>query len=124
MIAESIERELSQAKREKQALLKTLAELDARIERQEQAAVNLQNLYDYCRKVERELATFGFAEQRLAIEALGVVVRANGREWRMNVRLPHVVESTTVSLNCLRNLIRVTLAYHPPDRPTRRANAS
>jgi hypothetical protein len=66
-----------------------------------QAAVSLQNLYDYCRKVEHELASFGFDEQRLAIEALGIMVYANGREWRMNVRLPHVVESTTICSNCL-----------------------
>jgi site-specific DNA recombinase len=103
-IAEIIERELSQAKREKQALLKTIAELDARIEGQQRAAVNLKSLYDYCRKVEHELTMFGFNEQRLAIEALGIVVRANGREWRMNVRLPHVVEPTTISSSCSRRI--------------------
>jgi hypothetical protein len=27
-------------------------------------------------------------------------------------------------LNCFRNTLRVTLAYHPPDRPARRADAS
>jgi hypothetical protein len=69
-LAEIIERELLQSTREKQALLKTLADLDSRIEGQEQAAVNLKNLYDYCRKVEEEPATFEFDEQRLAIEAL------------------------------------------------------
>ncbi len=99
-LAEIIERELSHAKREKQALLKTLAELDARIEGQEQAAVNLKSLYDYCRKVEQELATFEFDDQRLALEALGVTVITNGREWRINARIPHVVEAETNSSNC------------------------
>jgi hypothetical protein len=76
--------------------------LDARIDGQEQAAVNLKSLYDYCRKVEKELATFEFDEQRLALEALGVTVIANGREWRMNARIPRVVEAETISSNCLR----------------------
>jgi site-specific DNA recombinase len=98
-LAEIIERELLQAKREKQALLKTLADLDARIEGQEQAAVNLKSLYDYCRKVEQELDSFGFAEQRLAVEALGAMVYANGREWRMKARIPYVAESETIPSN-------------------------
>ncbi|HJQ32936.1 MAG TPA: recombinase family protein [Pyrinomonadaceae bacterium] len=96
-LAEIIERELAQAKREKDALLKTLADLDARIEGQEQAVVNLKSLYDYCREVENELAGFEFDEQRLALEALGVTVIANGREWRMNARIPSVVEAETIS---------------------------
>ena len=90
-------------KREKQALLKMLADLDARIEGQEQAVVNLKDLYDYCREVENELAVFEFDEKRLALTALGVTVIANGREWRMNARIPHVVETETISSNCLQN---------------------
>ena len=68
--------------------LKAVADLDARIRQQEQAAVNLQSLYDYCRKVERELANFGFAEQRLALEALGAEVRGNGANWRLDMHVP------------------------------------
>ena len=123
-IAEIIERELLQAKREKRALPKTIADLNARLERQERAALNLTNLYDYCRKVENELATFGFDEQRLAVEALGVTVRANGREWHMNVRIPHVVEPETISSDCLRTTYRITLAYHPAQEAAAGANAS
>ncbi|HVF56596.1 MAG TPA: recombinase family protein [Pyrinomonadaceae bacterium] len=99
-IAGIIERELLQATREKQSLLKTLADLDARIEGQEQAAVNLKSLYDYCRKVERELATFEFDEQRLALEALGIEVVAKGRDWRIEASVPCVVEAETISSNC------------------------
>jgi hypothetical protein len=74
------------------ALLNTLADLDARIEAQEQAAANLKNRYDYYRRVEYELTTFGFDEQQLALEALGGEVTANGREWRMTARIPKLVE--------------------------------
>lgn len=87
-MAAIIERELSQAGREKQQILNTLADLDARISRQEQAAVNLKSLYEYCRDVERELGTFHFAEKRLALEALRAQVKALGREWRLVANLP------------------------------------
>ena len=83
-----IERELSQAGREKQQILNTSADLDARISRQEQAALNLKSLYEYCRDVGRELCTFGFAEKRLALEALGAQVNASGREWGLAANLP------------------------------------
>lgn len=99
-LAEIIERELLNAKREKQALIKTLADLDARIEGQEQAAVNLKSIYDYCREVENELAGFEFDEKRLALEALSVTAIANGREWRINARIPNVVEAESISSNC------------------------
>lgn len=112
-LAEIIERELAQAKREKQALLKTLADLDARIEGQEQAAVNLKSLYDYCREVENELAGFEFDEKRLALEALGVTVIANGRDWRMDARIPNVVEAESISSNCFQNNYILTQARRP-----------
>lgn len=112
-LAEIIERELLQAKREKQSLQKTLADLDMRIEGQEQAAVNLKSLYDYCRQVENELAVFGFDEKRLALEALGVTVIANGRDWRMDARIPHVVEAETISSNSS----SLTSNPTPPRRP-------
>ena len=43
---------------------KTLADLNERIEGQEQAVVNLQTLYEYCVRVEEELAGFDFGEKR------------------------------------------------------------
>ena len=123
-LAKIIENELTQLSREKQTLLKAVADLDARIQQQQQAAVNLQSLYDYCRKVELELANFGFAEQRLALEALGAAVRANGANWRLDMHLPGYVEPLTVYSNCLRNNYSLTLAYHPSDRAVTRASIS
>lgn len=123
-IAEIIERELSQAKREKQALLRTLADLNTRIEAQDQAAINLKSLYDYCRKVEQQLASFEFDDQRLALEALGVTIIANGREWRLNATIPSVVEAETISSSCSRKICKAELAHHPPDRPATRASVS
>ncbi len=102
-LAVIIERELLQAEREKQALLKTLADLDARIARQEQVTINLRSLYEYCQQVEEELERFEFDDQRLALEALGAEVIANGREWKIVARFPgSVVEVESVSSNSSR----------------------
>ncbi len=87
-LAAIIEREVLQAEREKQQILSMLADLDARIAQQEQAAINLRSLYDYCRDVERELETLDFAERRLALEALGASVVASGRDWKLDANLP------------------------------------
>lgn len=87
-LAAIIERELLQVEREKQQIINTLADLDARIAQQEQAVVNLRSLYDYCRDVERELATFDFADKRLALEALGAGLVAAGYDWKLNANLP------------------------------------
>ena len=109
--------------REKQSLLKAVADLDVRIRQQEQAAVNLQSLYDYCHKVELELANFGFAEQCLALEALGAAVRANGANWRLDMHIPGYVEPLTVYSNCFRNYYILTLAYHPAETTATRAKS-
>jgi hypothetical protein len=34
------------------------------------------------------LAGFGFAEKRLALEAMGIKIYGNGREWQLDVSLP------------------------------------
>lgn len=111
-------------KRERDGLLKTLADLEERIKRQERVAINLKSLHDYCHEVGERLSTFTFEEKRLALEALGVEITANGRCWRMDTLIPEYLEPKTISSNCLQNTYRVTLAYHPPDRPARRASVS
>ena len=86
-----IERELLEAERERQALVKTLEDLDSRIAEQQEAAVNLKNLYEYCHDVHSNLSAFDFNDKRLALEALGARVLANGRSWDLVANLPGVV---------------------------------
>lgn len=64
-LADIIERELLQAKRERDGLVKTLADLEERIRRQERVVVNLESLHDYCREVGQALSNFTFEEKRL-----------------------------------------------------------
>jgi site-specific DNA recombinase len=101
-LAAIIERELLQAEREKQQILNTIAELDALIARQEQAAVNLRSLHEYCCDVEQALETFDFAGRRLALEALGAEVVGAGREWKLIANLPfyNVEPVTSCSARC------------------------
>jgi hypothetical protein len=39
-------------------------------------------------RVASNLQRFDFAEKRLTLEALGVTVYADGREWRLEVSIP------------------------------------
>ncbi|HJR09009.1 MAG TPA: recombinase family protein [Pyrinomonadaceae bacterium] len=123
-LADIIERELLQAKRERDELVKTLADLEERIRRQERVVVNLKSLHDYCREVGERLSTFTFEEKRLALDALGAEITANGRCWQMDTLIPEYLEPKTISSNCLRNTYTLTLGHHPPDRAAIEANVS
>ena len=95
-LASIIERELLEVEREKQQNFNTIAEFEALIARQEQAAVNLRTLHEYCRDVEQALEAFDFTEKRLALEALGAEIVGAGREWGLTAKFPlHNVESVT-----------------------------
>ncbi len=36
----------------------------------------------------QNLESFGFEEQRMALEALGVRIKANGRDWQLTCSIP------------------------------------
>jgi site-specific DNA recombinase len=101
LVADLIERELSEVEQEYHLLQKTIADLDERIAEQEHARLNLKGLYEYCQDVRRNLSTFSFDDKRLALAALGITVVANGRDWRLVGTLPgQVVEMKSASSNC------------------------
>jgi hypothetical protein len=58
------------------------------LEREADQLTRLVNVEDYCGSVGRRLQTFGFTEKRLALEALGVVVRVDGRDWSLECTIP------------------------------------
>ncbi|HXG68125.1 MAG TPA: zinc ribbon domain-containing protein, partial [Blastocatellia bacterium] len=87
MLAAIIEKELKQAEKERRALAETIAELDRQIAGQEQITVNLKTLYDYCQGASQTWARADFDKKRLALEALGIQVIAEGREWRITAAL-------------------------------------
>lgn len=51
-------------------------------------ATKLTTLSEYSARVRSRLASFDFADKRLALEALGVKIQGNGRDWRLDVALP------------------------------------
>jgi hypothetical protein len=96
---ELVEREIASLEREKAQLTSAIAELEDRLAQQEQVTGQLDALNAYCERVRRNLDTCGFEEKRLAIEALGVRVIANGRDWQLTGEIPmEVPEGGILSL--------------------------
>jgi hypothetical protein len=85
---ELVEREVKRLEAEKAQWSATLAELDARIAQQELAREQLEALHEYCARVAYNLDDFGFAEKRLALEALDVRVSGNARTWNISGSIP------------------------------------
>jgi site-specific DNA recombinase len=71
---------------------RTVSAIAAEIERQlgaQQAAVDqLRELAAHVERVGSNLKAFDFEEKRLALEALGVTVYADGRDWRIECGIP------------------------------------
>lgn len=85
---ELVEREIARLERERQEWAATLEEIDRRIDQQRTAVAQLDALQEYCEAVAQNLDSFGFEEKRLALEALGIRVTANGREWQLQGSVP------------------------------------
>lgn len=85
---ELVEREVKRLEAEQAQWSATLAELDARLAQQELASEQLIALHDYCARVSYNLDAFGFAEKRLALEALDVRVSGNARSWNISGSIP------------------------------------
>jgi site-specific DNA recombinase len=89
---EIFEKEIAAKREAKKRFEKVIAELEARLEAEDQATRNLTALTDYCAQVRNRLSEFDFAEKRLAIEALDARVTGSGRDWRLDVSLPYELE--------------------------------
>ncbi len=80
--------EIAKMDREKAELETMITELEGRLGAQQQLIDRLEALSTYCERVQRNLDSFGFEEQRLALEALAALVTVNGREWRIDATVP------------------------------------
>jgi site-specific DNA recombinase len=83
-----VEREIATAEQEKKQLQATIDRFDRLIAEQEAAIVQLDALTAYCERVATRLETANFADKRGFLEALGVEVIANGRQWRIQGSFP------------------------------------
>jgi len=120
---ELIQQEIARIERQKKDLQAQVAELERRTELDRLAANQMTAFAEYCERVSRNLATFGFEEKRLALDALGITVYANGREWHVvgEVLLDASTgESGTASTRCARPPPPLpALASHAPGREYR-----
>jgi site-specific DNA recombinase len=80
--------EIGRLEKEKTAVGATVDDLEERISHQTAATARLEELTRYCERVAHNLDTLNFEERRLAVEALGVTVRATGRDATIHYAIP------------------------------------
>jgi hypothetical protein len=83
-----VQREIAHVEAEKKQLQAAVVELEQQIAQQDAALNQLDALMTYCATAARNLEWFGFAEKRIALEALAVRVLGNGRDWRLHGSIP------------------------------------
>jgi site-specific DNA recombinase len=83
-----VKQQITTAERERERWQATIAELESRMIRDQLQVEQLGALQAYCERVAQNLETFGFEDKRLALEALGICVIANGREWSLRGSIP------------------------------------
>lgn len=93
---ELVQREIKRIESEKQAIGNSIGEMEQRLETERQAVVQLDSLRAYCERVAHNLDAFGPEEKRLALEAMGVQITANGREWEGRGSIPFGASSAGV----------------------------
>jgi chromosome segregation ATPase len=85
---ELVEREINRVEAERRTAQAVVAEIDARIAKQEDAIVELDALRTYCDRVGANLDAADFITKRNAVEALIERIDANGREWTLLGSIP------------------------------------
>ncbi|MFL6215898.1 MAG: recombinase family protein [Blastocatellia bacterium] len=83
-----IERELAQARKQREQAESTMQDLEKRLAVQQQSVTMLRDLFDYCEQVRSRLDQFTFEQKRLLLRAVGARVVANGRHWHVDRSLP------------------------------------
>jgi hypothetical protein len=86
-----IERELAQARKQKEQVETAIREIEQRLTAQQQSVTKLRDLFDYCEQVNSRLDQFTFEQKRLLLQAVGGRVVANGRHWHVDRALPPAV---------------------------------
>lgn len=89
-----IERELAQARKQKEQAESAIQEIEGRLAAQQQSVKVLQDLYEYCNQVKSRLDQFTFDQKRLLLQAVSARVVADGRHWHVDRSLPPVGIST------------------------------
>ncbi len=85
---ELVQKKIGDLEREKEQYQQSIMEIEQRLAVQEQTTNQMQTLHAYCAKVGANLDSFDFDDKRLAFEAFGVKIKANGREWELEGTIP------------------------------------
>jgi site-specific DNA recombinase len=85
---ELVEREIARLEGEKVKFLSAAEKIERRLAEQQQSVTQLDNLVAYCARVAQNLDTFGFAEKRMAYEALEIRITGNGHDWTLDGSVP------------------------------------
>jgi hypothetical protein len=88
MLWDLLRSEIAKIKQEKTALQAAIVDMEERLMQQQHILDQLEMIPIYCARVAQNLDTFDFDEKRLALEALGIQIKANGREWQIEGRIP------------------------------------
>jgi hypothetical protein len=83
-----VHEQITRLEREKETLAGLVADIERRQRSQRASVERLEDLTLYLDRVASNLKVFDFAEKRLALEALGVTVYADGRDWRLECGIP------------------------------------
>ncbi|MEE8373397.1 MAG: recombinase family protein, partial [Dehalococcoidia bacterium] len=93
---DSFKRELDELNREKAELQRQKAELEAKIIQASQLEASVEGIERFCALARQNLSTFGYAEKRLALDALAIKVWVDGSDLTIEGAIPDV-ESAVLS---------------------------
>jgi site-specific DNA recombinase len=85
---ELVEREIARLEGEKVKFLSAAEKIERRLVEQQHSVSQLENLTAYCARVAQNLDTFGFAEKRMAYEALAIRITGNGHDSTLVGSIP------------------------------------
>lgn len=85
---ELVEREIGRAETERKQIVASIADIEQQLASQRETVRRWTDVEAFCKRAAARIDSFGFNEQRLALEALMIVVTANGRDWNLGGGVP------------------------------------
>jgi site-specific DNA recombinase len=94
---EKLDRELARIRTEQQQAQATRQALKQEVAQSQRQIGDLDNLAAFCARVAANLDAFGWDDKRLALEAVGARVTVNGRQWKLDGRVPELTKEGVAS---------------------------
>lgn len=84
---------------EKQRMLDAIGDIEKRLASFDADVNATKALAEFSNRVSQNLAEFGFDEKRLTLESLNVKIQGNGKEFRLDVSMPQILEKQVNETN-------------------------